>query len=322
MSESLIYTFSDIFTAADQAIYFDYKSTSKKSVYWLERLVRALFSCFGIMESTTKKCIRLSSQALIEAFHQPYDPFSSLSNSFMDNKVRVIIENLDQGSQDTALRDLVRLINRLAPTLISQCLHAYQEEKAKLLQTQIPPSPLLSSPVVITPTPLDAAQRALYDETKEIADKEFSYNRDATLWPVIEDKVRELLISSSGQTPKEMVLHVLNELFILPHVSPSANVTVDLHVAGGNQTTTIEVNRDNLVYHFKLHIQDRLGIPPYALELIYKGKRLENGSQLSVLFQGDLSPQVWMVDRTTTALAASMQQINALIHKLTLKIRG
>lgn len=115
----------EIFAQANQGNYFDYESKKLQSVNFIERIVRVIFSAFGLMDSTTAKCIRVSSESLLKALQTPND-------SFVTETLRNLVEKLENAT-DPDLIKLANRINKLAPKLIQECITACREMRAELL---------------------------------------------------------------------------------------------------------------------------------------------------------------------------------------------
>lgn len=123
VSKIQIRQFDEIFDQAAQAKYFDYASKKIQHVNCLERVVRLILSAVGLMESTISKCIRVSSESLLQALRTPRDPF-------VTNELRVTVDLLEQS--DPKVAELAKKINKLAPKLLQQCYKAYQQAKAEI----------------------------------------------------------------------------------------------------------------------------------------------------------------------------------------------
>jgi hypothetical protein len=127
-SKVQIDTFDQIFTQANLGCFYDYESKKLDQINLLERVIRALLSCTGLVESTVAKCIRVSSESLLQAIRTPNDPF-------ITDKLRELIEKLEDVT-DPKLIALIEKINKQAPYLIQNCLKAFREMKAELMDEQ------------------------------------------------------------------------------------------------------------------------------------------------------------------------------------------
>jgi hypothetical protein len=127
-SKVQIDTFDQIFTQANLGSFYDYESKKLAQINFLERVIRAILSCTGLVDSTVAKCIRVSSESLLQAIRTPSDPF-------ITDKFRELIEKLEDVT-DPKLVALIEKINKQAPNLIQNCLKALREMKAELLDLQ------------------------------------------------------------------------------------------------------------------------------------------------------------------------------------------
>lgn len=283
--------FQSIFNQADKAHYYD---PSKKllKIWWLERLVKIIFACC-CKESTTQKCIRISSETLLAALRNPQgDPI--LGRNFIG-----IIEELETMSSPKTIK-LAAMIEAKAPGLILKCIEANQERRQiqKRLQYKQKLAGLCTLP------------RPLTDIQAQILDEERKYIEDT--YP--ESDAHSPIYCGINTLKKRLENDCINNL---PTTLPNTNLRtwattviegmLDSYNTGSThqctiktilgQTHHVQCLSDQLGVHLKKAIDAVSRIPIGQMRLIYNHQTIENGESLNTIFASDPNPTFHMTLR-------------------------
>lgn len=261
--------FQDIFTKANHGQYYDYASKQLHKVSWLERIVRILFAC--CMESTTAKCIRLSTQTLVTAIRNFQDPLISAS-------MRKTIDELENSANQSATQ-LAEMINHLAPKLILECCEAtkvMKQSPAAITRGQELASVLTEAKKYIDDT---------YPEAKTKTIRSFSIINGSvekpirsTLWPIVKQWIKNNFNGIPAQSTATASAKEIVEEF-LKNTNRGAEISCTLKQISG-QLDIVKCYENELAVHLIKRASDTLTIPFKKIKMIWLGKLLKNGDEI------------------------------------------
>lgn len=209
MTAPILDSFDDIYDNAVNGRYFDYSAQTIVSVSWLEHIVRWIFSKLGCMDSTTEKCIHVSSEALKEGLKTPTD-------TFVGANLRAMITQMG-GGNSASLQPTIDKVNGFAPHLIQECLRISSAMQAALKQSAVNPA-LMSHQALqqrslaldVRETSVQKREEAVKEQENEVAaakeevaaEKEALAERSAELDKREEDlAARETLMKEFEKSP-------------------------------------------------------------------------------------------------------------------------